>query len=178
MLPPLLLPLLASAVGAGGGLLSPPAHRVEITPTGGFAVDAEPFFPLGFYYMWQAIRGDHPGNGRPPRTDESTNASRWTADSFWQDYNKAGFNTFTVGWEGIEYGEGYGQMLEYLQGDLGTKIMPILNVGNTQEVYNSKPKGDVRAKADIAGQMAKAFSNSSILAYLLRDIKHNFNLKH
>ena len=39
-----------------------------------------------------------------------------------------------------------------------------LNVGNTQEVYNSKPKGDAHAKAEVAGRMAQGFANSSILA--------------
>ena len=126
---------------------SPPKRRVEIAPSGGFRVNGEPFFPVGFYYIWQAIRGegDKDGspkgpNGRPPRTDVTTNASKWpTAEAFWVDYYKSGFNTFTVGWMGATWLGGYGQMLEYLQDDLGTGIMPILNVGNTQQVYNAHP---------------------------------------
>jgi hypothetical protein len=45
----------------------------------------------------------------------------------------------------------------------------VLNVGNTQEVYNSKPKGDAHAKAEVAGRMAQGFTNSSILAYYMFD---------
>jgi|EP01044_Picomonas_judraskeda_P003993 hypothetical protein len=82
--------------------------------------------------------------------------------------------------------EGYGQMLEYLQGELGTGIMPILNVGNTQEVINAHPPkwaarqseakhggppsaAVVNAKADAAGSMARTFANASILAYYIFD---------
>ena len=54
--------------------------------------DGEPFFPMGFYYIYNAIRGEadppRPSpkgpNGRPPRTDTRTNASQWpTAGDFW-----------------------------------------------------------------------------------------------
>lgn len=63
--------------------------------------------------------------GRPPRTDKETNISRWhTADAFWQDYYRTGFNTFTVGWEGSGRSEGYGELLDYLQQDLQTGILP------------------------------------------------------
>jgi hypothetical protein len=128
----------------------PPARRVDVSPSGGFRVDNEPFFPVGFYYIWQAVRGEGDtadrmamggGNGRPPRTDKATNRSKWaTAEHFWKDYYEAGFNTFTVGWMGSTWLGGYGQMLTYLQEGLGTGIMPILNVGNTQQVYNAHPK--------------------------------------
>ena len=53
-----------------------------------------------------------------------------------------------------------------LQGDLGTGIMPILNVGNTQEVVNAK---GAAAKVAHAGAMARTFSNSSFLAYYIFD---------
>lgn len=99
---------------------------VGITPTGGFTVNGEAFFPMGFYYLFEAIGGDNPAKGgHPPRTDNNTNASRWqTADDFWRDYYRTGFNTFTIGWEGSKREEGYGQMLDYLQQDLQTGILP------------------------------------------------------
>ena len=194
MRPELALALLLLPAAA----VEPPAWRVDISPSGGFRVDHKPFFPVGFYYIWQAVRGegDTDGspkgpNGRPPRTDKATNRSKWgTAEAFWTDYYSAGFNTFTVGWMGSTWLGGYGQMLTYLQDDLGTGIMPILNVGNTQQVYNAHPKkkppppsfsaaasssflppapGVVEAKAEAAGAMAKTFSNASILAYYIFD---------
>eukprot|EP01043_Picozoa_sp_COSAG02_P072176 COSAG02_NODE_13493_length_1387_cov_1.340062_1_plen_308_part_00 len=201
-----------------------PQRVVGITPTGGFTVNGEAFFPMGFYYLFEAIGGDNLAKGgHPPRTDNTTNASSWhTADDFWQDYYRTGFNTFTIGWEGSTREEGYGQMLDYLQQDLQTGILPskctypavlrhacaqrhpagllvrrstetgmlrsswccvayapccatvslpptVLNVGNTQEVYNAKPKGDPQAKANVAGAMARNFANSSILAYYIFD---------
>ena len=153
---------------------------------------------MGFYYIYDAIRGEadppRPSpkgpNGRPPRTDKRTNASQWTtAGDFWKDYYATGFNTFTLGWMGSAWLEGYGQMLEYLQGELATGIMPILNVGNTQEVINAHPPkwatpetdqratedggppsaAVVNAKADAAGSMARTFANASILAYYIFD---------
>lgn len=159
---------------------------------------------MGFYYIYNAIRGeaDPPRyspkgpNGRPPRTNQDTNASQWpTAGDFWKDYYATGFNTFTLGWMGSAWLEGYGQMLDYLQIELGTGIMPILNVGNTQEVINAHPPkwtapasrpnaraslrstedgappsaAVVQAKANAAGSMARTFANASILAYYIFD---------
>ena len=43
--------------------------------------------------------------------------------------------------------------------------MPIINVGNTQEEINAK---STRAKIDIAGEMARNFANSSLLAYYIQ----------
>eukprot|EP01043_Picozoa_sp_COSAG02_P075929 COSAG02_NODE_15881_length_1133_cov_1.630561_1_plen_160_part_10 len=101
--------------------------------------------------------------GYPPRTDVRTNTSVWkTGDDFWKDYYATGFNTFTQGWCGSGRDQGYGQMLDYLQKELGTGILPILNVGNTQQVYHGT---NAQAKADQAGILAKTFANESFLAY-------------
>ena len=110
-----------------------PGHP-DRPPRGRLFADGEPFFPVGFYYIYNTIRGeaDHGSspkgpNGRPPRTDKQSNASMWaSADDWWRFYYDAGFNTFTLGWMGSAWLEGYGQMLEYLQTELGTGIMPIL----------------------------------------------------
>ena len=56
-------------------------------------------------------------------------------------------------------------MLLYLHEHLNTSIMPIINVGNTQEEINAK---STRAKIDIAGEMARNFANSSLLAYYIQ----------
>ena len=145
-----------------------PPHKVAIE-AGHFTMDGEPFFPLGFYYLWESI-----GTRFPPRTNTTTNASRWNggcgaacdnADAWWRWYDRAGFNTFVKGWMGSAFREGYGEMLLYLHEHLNTSIMPIINVGNAQEVINAK---STRAKIDIAGEMARNFANSSLLAYYIQ----------
>ena len=87
-----------------------PPHKVAIE-AGHFTVDGKPFFPLGFYYLWESI-----GTRFPPRTNTTTNASRWNggcgaacdnADAWWRWYEDAGFNTFVKGWMGSAFREGY-----------------------------------------------------------------------
>lgn len=116
--------------------------------------------------LWESIETRF-----PPRTNLTTNASRWNggcgeacdnADAWWRWYEESGFNTFVKGWMGTEYGEGYGEMLTYLHQNLNTSIMPILNVGDTQEVINAK---STQAKVAQAGLMARNFANSSFLLY-------------
>jgi hypothetical protein len=116
--------------------------------------------------LWESI-----GTQFPPRTNLTTNTSRWNggcgepcnnADAWWRWYEDAGFNTFIKGWMGTGYAEGYGEMLTYLHAHLNTSIMPILNVGNTQEIFNAKT---TQAKVDEAGLMARNFANSSFLLY-------------
>ncbi len=145
---------------AANSAATPPKQRVEIA-NGGFVVNGAAFFPVGFYYIWEMsapVIG-----GYPPRTDVRTNTSVWkTGDDFWKDYYATGFNTFTQGWCGSGRDQGYGQMLDYLQKELGTGILPILNVGNTQQVYHGT---NAQAKADQAGILAKNFANESFLAY-------------
>jgi hypothetical protein len=145
---------------AANSAATPPKQRVEIA-NGGFVVNGAAFFPVGFYYIWEMsapVIG-----GYPPRTDVRTNTSVWkTGDDFWKDYYATGFNTFTQGWCGSGRDQGYGQMLDYLQKELGTGILPILNVGNTQQVYHGT---NAQAKADQAGILAKTFANESFLAY-------------
>ena len=92
------------------GSMTPPPHKVAIE-AGHFTVDGKPFFPLGFYYLWESI-----GTRFPPRTNTTTNASRWNggcgaacdnADAWWRWYEDAGFNTFVKGWMGSAFREGY-----------------------------------------------------------------------
>jgi hypothetical protein len=71
---------------------------------------------------------------------------------------------------GTLYQEGYGEMLTYLHKRLNTTIMPIINVGDTQEVLHAN--GD-RGKVDDAGEMARNFANSSFLAYYIQDEVRN-----
>lgn len=116
--------------------------------------------------LWESIETRF-----PPRTNLTTNASRWNggcgeacnnADAWWRWYEDSGFNTFVKGWMGTAFAEGYGEMLTYLHDDLNTSIMPILNVGDTQEVLNAK---STEAKVAQAGLMARNFANSSFLLY-------------
>jgi hypothetical protein len=165
----LLLLVVTAAVSCTGAPDPPPPHAVSIEG-GSFRVDGEPFFPLGFYYLWGSINTEY-----PPRTNTTTNASHWNggcgaacnnADAWWRWYEETGFNTFVKGWMGTEYAEGYGEMLTYLHAHLNTTIMPILNVGDTQEIINAKT---TRAKVDGAGRMAAQFRNSSFLTYYIQD---------
>ena len=85
----LLLLVVTAAVSCTGAPDPPPPHAVSIEG-GSFRVDGEPFFPLGFYYLWGSINTEY-----PPRTNTTTNASHWNggcgaacnnADAWWRWY--------------------------------------------------------------------------------------------
>jgi hypothetical protein len=157
-----------------------PKHMATVVD-GHFEVDNQPFFPCGFYYLWNSKYSFT----MPPRTDfPRSNASQWSsADAFWRHYHATGFNTFVVGWLGITRdhgvppfgvgGHGYGTMLDYLDGlglDDATAgdpgILPILNVMNTQELVNSKSLGQ---RIDAAGKMGNNYRSDSFLGYYVYD---------
>jgi hypothetical protein len=67
---------------------------------------------------------------------------------------------------GVLYAEGYGGMLKYLHEDLNTSIMPIINVGDTQEVLHAV---GTRDKVAQAGELALQMANSSFLSWYIQD---------